>query len=260
MAEIKVLVLRTAGTNCDQELCYAFEIAGAKAETVHVNRLIAEPNMMADFQILALPGGFSYGDDIAAGKILANQLIHHFREQVKQFIDSDKLVLGICNGFQVLVKAGILPGLPNANGNGVKLQTTITYNDSGKFEDRWVYLNPGTDKCVFIEPGRRVYLPIAHGEGKVCFADEAVLEKVRADGQAAFRYVDKDGNYSDYPVNPNGSTDHIAGLCDPTGRVLGLMPHPERFVHKTHHPRWTREQIDEPDGLSIFTNAVKYFK
>jgi len=283
MAQVKVIVLRTAGTNCDEETCHAFQLAGAQAQRVHVNRLIEEPRLLHNYQILALPGGFSYGDDIAAGKILANQLIHHFRAQVEEFIAADKLVIGICNGFQVLVKAGILPGLnepalaargyaahqehahaaqdytTQEGGNGAIQQATITYNDSGKFEDRWVYLEPGTDKCVFINPGERIYLPVAHGEGKVCFAEEAILEQVKKDGLVAFRYVDKEGNFGGYPVNPNGSTDHIAGLCDPTGRVLGLMPHPERHVHPTHHPRWTREKRDKGDGLNIFENAVKYF-
>jgi len=230
-------------------------LSGASVERVHVNRLIEQPDLLAQYQIMAIPGGFSYGDDIAAGKILANQLIHHFQQEVREFIQADKLVLGICNGFQVLVKAGILPGQTNGTATG----TTITYNDSGKFEDRWVSLEPGTDKCVFIEPGQRIYLPVAHGEGKVCFVDESLLEQVQANNQVAFRYVDKDGKFGDYPVNPNGSTDHIAGLCDTTGRVMGWMPHPERFVHKTHHPRWTRETINQADGMSIFTNAVNYF-
>jgi len=262
MARIKVMVLRTAGTNCDEETCYAFELAGALAERVHVNRLIADAKLLQQYQILALPGGFSYGDDIAAGKILANQLVHHFRRAVEQFISAEKLVLGICNGFQVLVKAGILPGLNGAGNSAPSTaaqQTTIASNDSGKFEDRWVYLQPGTDKCVFIDAGRHIYLPVAHAEGKVCFAEPALLERIRADGQVAFRYVDRKGDCADYPVNPNGSTDHIAGLCDATGRVLGLMPHPERFVHVTHHPRWTREKIEYAHGLSIFVNAVKYF-
>ena len=263
MAQVKVLVLRTAGTNCDMETCHAFSLAGAVTERVHVNRLIEQPNLLADFQVLALPGGFSYGDDIAAGKILANQLIHHFREQVQQFITADKLVIGICNGFQVLVKAGLLGGLNNsssgADQDATLQQATITYNDSGKFEDRWVYLAAGTDKCVFVNPGQRIYLPVAHGEGKVCFTDEHLKQQVIEAGQVAYRYVDGEGNIGAYPVNPNGSTDHIAGLCDSTGRVLGLMPHPERFVHKTHHPRWTRETIDQPDGLSLFINAVNYF-
>lgn len=257
MSNIKVLVLRTAGTNCDQETCHAFQLAGAQAEALHVNRLIEQPNLLDHYQILALPGGFSYGDDIAAGKILANQLIHHLRDAVRRFIDANKLVLGICNGFQVLVKAGILPNLPGQNGTA---QATITYNDSGKYEDRWVYLQPATDKCVFIQPGQRLYLPVAHGEGKVCFAHPEILEQIKAEGQIAFRYVDENGNFGDFPINPNGSTDHIAGLCDPTGRVLGLMPHPERFVHKTHHPRWTRMEIQQPGGLTIFINSVQYFR
>ena len=263
MTQVRVLVLRAAGTNCDQETCFAFELAGAEAVCVHVNRLMAEPQLLNDYQVLALPGGFSYGDDIAAGKILANQLVHHFRGAVQEFIAADKLVLGICNGFQVLVKAGLLPGL---NGDGANShneagqQVTITYNDSGKFEDRWVYLEPGTDKCVFINKNERIYLPIAHGEGKVCFPETAMLGQVQEANLVAFRYVDAEGGFGEYPVNPNGSTNHIAGLCDPTGRVLGLMPHPERNVHLTHHPRWTREKPDKPDGLSVFENAVRYFE
>lgn len=258
MAQIKVLVLRTAGTNCDGETCHAFGLAGAVSETVHVNQLIANPALLDEYQILALPGGFSYGDDIAAGKILANQLIHHFRDAVSRFIAADKLVLGICNGFQVLVKAGILPGAAEGEtGNGI--EATITHNDSGKFEDRWAYLQPGTSKCVFLNSDQRIYLPVAHGEGKVRFANDAVFDRVKANGQIALRYVDANGEFGDYPVNPNGSTDHIAGLCDATGRVLGLMPHPERFVHRTHHPRWTRESIEVADGMMIFDNAVKYF-
>ncbi len=261
MPNVKVLVLRTAGTNCDLETSHAFKLAGAETESVHVNKLIAEPGLLSNYQILALPGGFSYGDDIAAGKILANQLIHHFREQVREFIDADKLVIGICNGFQVLVKAGLLPGLTDEQFANVGLQqATLTYNDCGKFEDRWVYLEPGTDKCVFVRPGQRIYLPIAHGEGKVCFAEEGILKSVQDNGQVAFRYVDKDGQFGGFPVNPNGSTDHIAGLCDSTGRVLGLMPHPERFVEVTQHPRWTREKLERADGLGIFVNAVDYFK
>jgi phosphoribosylformylglycinamidine synthase len=254
----KVLVLRTAGTNCDQETCHAFELAGAHTESLHVNRLIQQPDLLDAYQILAIPGGFSYGDDIAAGRILANQLMHYFRDAVMRFIDNDKLVLGICNGFQVLVKAGLLPGVENES-PGEAQQATITHNDSGKFEDRWVYLEPGSEKCVFISRGQRIYLPIAHGEGKVCFANDELAYQVQDSGQVGFRYVNAEGEFGEYPVNPNGSADHIAGLCDPTGRVFGLMPHPERFVHPTHHPRWTREAIEQPDGLTIFNNAVNYF-
>jgi phosphoribosylformylglycinamidine synthase I len=257
MATLKVIVLRAAGINCDQETLHAFQSVGAQAQTVHINRLIDKPEMLDDYQILVLPGGFSYGDDIAAGKILAGQLLHHLQEAITKFVDSDKLVLGICNGFQILVKAGLLPG--KLDDQTTTQNTTIAYNDSGKFEDRWVHLEPGSENCVFITPGQRLYLPIAHGEGKVCFANEGLHQKIIGNKQIAFRYVDQNGNFGSYPINPNGSNDHIAGLCDSTGRILGLMPHPERNIHKTHHPRWTRETIEHPDGRTIFQNAINYF-
>jgi len=194
---------------------------------------------------------------VAAGKILANQVRHHLSEQVKKFIADGKLVLGICNGFQVLVKAGILPGF--ADGSGAN-DVTITYNDSGKFEDRWVYLAPAAERCVFINKGQRLYLPIAHGEGKVVTKNSA-LEKLKAEGHIAFRYVDENGSEGSFPINPNGSAESIAALTDSTGRVLGLMPHPERHVRKTQHPRWTRmKDGDGADGMTIFNNAVKYIR
>ncbi|MHC4680902.1 MAG: phosphoribosylformylglycinamidine synthase subunit PurQ, partial [Planctomycetota bacterium] len=189
------------------------------------------------------------------GKILANQIVHHLLEPIQSFIDQGKLVLGICNGFQVLVKAGILPG---RSSDERQEEVTITYNDSAKFEDRWVYLAPQTDRCVFIEPGRQIYLPIAHGEGKVVVKDEATLEQFKSEGHVAFKYVDANGREGDYPVNPNGSVDSIAGLTDATGRVLGLMPHPERFVRPTQHPRWSRSETIDSDGMTIFSNAVRY--
>ncbi|UCE98857.1 MAG: phosphoribosylformylglycinamidine synthase I [Planctomycetota bacterium] len=257
MAQIKAVVLRAAGINCDMETEYALEASGAKAERVHINRMIEDRKLLSQYQILVFPGGFSYGDDVAAGKILANQVIHHLAGAVQKFIDDGKLVLGICNGFQVLVKAGILPGNSSAKEQAV----TITYNDSGKFEDRWTYLAPQTDRCVFIDPGQQIYLPIAHGEGKVVTTDEATLEKLRSDGHIAFKYVDKDGREGPYPVNPNGSMDSIAGLTDSTGRVLGLMPHPERHIRHTQHPHWSRLKDKKGgDGMTMFTNAVKYVK
>ena len=263
MQEVKAIVLRAAGINCDLETEYALALAGAKAKRLHINAIIARPDVLEACQILVFPGGFSYGDDVAAGKILANQVIHHLSDAVRKFIEDGKLVLGICNGFQVLVKAGILPGVVNnesqAKGNG--RQVTITYNDSGKFEDRWVYLQPGTERCVFIEPGKRIYLPIAHGEGKVVTENDEVLEKLKSRGHIGFRYVDANGDYGQYPVNPNGSTDSIAGLTDATGRVLGLMPHPERFVRHTQHPHWSRlKDKDRADGMTIFNNAVRFVK
>ena len=258
MAEIRAIVLRAAGINCDMETEYSLELAGAKAQRVHINRIIEDKSALEKFQILVFPGGFSYGDDVAAGKILANQTVHHLYEPIQKFIDDGKLVLGICNGFQVLVKAGILPG-----GNSTKYQkeVTITYNDSGKFEDRWVYLVPQTDKCIFIELGRQIYLPIAHAEGKVVTYDKAILENLKSQGHVAFKYVDADGNEGGYPVNPNGSVDSIAGLTDTTGRVLGLMPHPERHVRPTQHPHWSRlKNRRDGDGMTIFNNAVRFIQ
>lgn len=255
MAEVRALVLRAAGVNCDMETHHALELAGARTDRVHVNRLIEDKGLLDRYHIVVFPGGFSYGDDVAAGRILANQIVHHLADPIRRFIDDGKLVLGICNGFQVLVKMGVLPG----NGAFRQEHVTITYNDSGKFEDRWVHLLPQTDRCVFIEPQRQIYLPVAHGEGKVVTADTETLDRLKSEGFIAYRYVGPDGEEGPYPINPNGSAESIAGLTDSTGRVMGLMPHPERFVRRTQHPHWTRlgEDLD-PDGIKIFRNAVRY--
>jgi len=263
MGEVKAIVLRAAGINCDCETEHALNLAGAHAERVHINRVIEKPQLLDTYHIIVFPGGFSYGDDVAAGRILANQVIHHLYDIMKRFIEHGKLVLGICNGFQVLVKARILPGWGDGNTAAAERSVTVTYNDSGKFEARWVYLEPGTDACVFIEQGRRIYLPIAHGEGKVVTKDDETLKKLKEQNQIAFRYVDKDGNEGDFPINPNGSVDSIAGLTDVTGRVLGLMPHPERFVRFTQHPHWGRLEKDKEtngDGMTIFNNAVSFVR
>jgi len=258
MIEVKAVVLRAAGINCDMETEYALELAGAKAQRVHINRIIEDKSALEQFHILVIPGGFSYGDDVAAGKILANQIVHHLYEPIQKFIEDGKLVLGICNGFQVLVKAGILPGDGSAKRQE---QVSITYNDSGKFEDRWVYLAPQTEKCIFIELGRQIYLPVAHAEGKVVVKNPDILEKLRTNRHIAFKYVDENGKEGKYPVNPNGSVDSIAGLTDTTGRILGLMPHPERHVRPNQHPHWTRlKNKNGGDGMTIFNNAVKYIR
>jgi phosphoribosylformylglycinamidine synthase I len=257
MTDVKAIVFRAAGINCDLETQFTLELAGAQADRVHINRMIEDKSLLDQYQIMVIPGGFSYGDDVSAGKILANQIKHHLSEQVRKFVADGKLVLGICNGFQVLVKAGILPFFEE----GAQQSVTITYNDSNKYEDRWVYLQPQTDRCVFIEQGRRIYLPVAHGEGKIVAKDNQTLEKLQNEKYIAFKYVDAEGNECGFPVNPNGSVASIAGFTDSTGRILGLMPHPERHIRFTQHPRWTRQKEQkDPDGMTIFNNAVKYVK
>ncbi len=258
VAKPKVIVLRTGGTNCDRETAHAFNMCGASSDLVHINELSRREKSLRDFQILALPGGFTYGDDIASGKILANEIKYRLGEELKDFIDKGRLVIGICNGFQVLVKAGILPGI---NGNGI--EASLSFNDSGKFEDRWTYLGTkGGARCVWTKGIKKIiYLPVAHGEGKFIPKDKKVLSSLKRNGQIVFQYIDEKGSIARYPYNPNGSVDGIAGICDTTGRVLGMMPHPERHVLGTQHPRWTREGLKGfGDGLSIFKNGVNYVK
>jgi phosphoribosylformylglycinamidine synthase I len=259
MASPRVLILRAPGTNCDRETAFAFEQAGGRAEVVHVNRLLENPHLPRDYQILCVPGGFSYGDDIAAGRILANQIRHHLDETLAEFKSAGKLILGVCNGFQALIKSGVL--LPDdAEG---RTPATLTMNDSGKFEDRWVQLAVTGDKCVFLSGVERMYLPVAHAEGKFVARNSDALAALDRGGQLALRYVTSTsaGNGDvPYPENPNGSVANIAGVCDETGRVLGLMPHPERHIDPTQHPRWTRGEAKERgDGLAVFENAVRYF-
>jgi phosphoribosylformylglycinamidine synthase I len=264
MAQPKVMVLRTAGTNCDKETAFAFETAGALARLVHINELARREKDLADYQILAIPGGFSYGDDIASGKILANELKYKIEEGLQRFIGDGKLVIGICNGFQILVKSGLLP---NLSGGFQAIESTLTLNDSDKFEDRWVYLkNPNnknkSSKCIWTAGiDRIIELPVAHGEGKFIPKDKGVLRSLKENGMIVFEYVDANGRRSGYPQCPNGSVENIAGICDPTGRIFGLMPHPERHISRYQHPCWTRKKTKEAgDGLAIFENGVRFAK
>lgn len=267
----RVIVLRAPGTNCDAETAFAFERAGARPERVHLFRLLEQPHTLRDFQILCIPGGFSYGDDVGAGVIFADRL-RAIAEILGEYLQGDKLVLGICNGFQVLLKAGVLPD--GASGwppdPSQPPQATLTWNDNGRYTARWVHLATAGSRSVFLKGLERLELPIAHGEGKIAVRTPLVVDQWNAQGQIALRYAQPNGSSEGavdpaaplgFPYNPNGSEANIAGLCDATGRVLGLMPHPERHIFPTQHPQWTRREVQPEvgDGMHLFTNAVAYF-
>ena len=261
----KVLILRTAGTNCDIETEVAFQLAGATTDLVHIQNLISSKTDLTNYQILAIPGGFSYGDDIAAGILLAVEMKHKLRDTLNQFVANNKLIIGICNGFQVLVRTGLLPGVDKIDEKSDLAQSaTLAMNTSAKFECRWVELDTQQSPCVFTKGIKsQLYLPVAHAEGRFTAPDN-VLTELELSSQVVFRYSNggqSSTNETEYPYNPNGSDADIAGICDETGRIFGLMPHPERFLTKYNHPRWTREDLpEEGDGLAIFKNAVDYVK
>jgi len=255
---VKVLVLRTAGTNCNEETAYAFARFGARVTQAHVNSVVSGKVKLSHFHILVLSGGFSHGDDIASGRILANELRLKLGDDIRKFIAAGKLVIGICNGFQILAKAGILPGLGSKG-----QEATLFHNDSAKFEARWTHLSAEGSKCVWTKGlPRRIFLPVAHGEGKFIPLNARVLKKIEDNGQVVFRYCAPDGKKPSYPQNPNGSIADIAGICDTTGRVLGLMPHPERHLVFEQHPFWTRLPKGPVlgDGARIFENGINYIK
>lgn len=273
MVSPRVCVLRAPGTNCDVETAFAFETCGGKPERVHLFRLLEQPALLDEFQIVCIPGGFSYGDDIGAGVIFSRQLRGALGESIGRFLRADKLMLGICNGFQVLLKAGILPGggetwpIPEDQ----PPDATLTWNDNGKYTALWVRLGVEAPRNIFLRGITEIELPVAHGEGRIAVREPGVIDSWRKKGQIALCYRSRDGGQArsaavaadtilPFPENPNGSLANIAGLSDASGRVLGLMPHPERFLHATQHPQWTRRQLTgSGDGLKIFRNAVEYF-
>jgi phosphoribosylformylglycinamidine synthase len=257
MSEPKAVVLRAAGINCDQEARAACEKAGFRTDVVHVNRFIERPELLREYHFLIVPGGFSYGDDLGAGKVLANELKSRLMGDLRQFVQDGKLILGICNGFQIIVKAGLLPD--PLDGSSSRL--TLANNDSGRFEDRWIRLKVSSTKSEFLKEEEVLELPIAHGEGKFLPRDLEALGRWEQGGQLVLKYVDPEGREAGYPWNPNGSVAAVAGMCDPSGRVLGLMPHPERFQDVVNHPQWTRRGAAlQPDGLKFFRNAREYVK
>jgi phosphoribosylformylglycinamidine synthase len=265
----KVLVLTGFGLNCDHETAYAFELAGAKAQRAHINALIAGDVRLEDFQILAFGGGFSWGDDHGAGVIQALRLKTNLGDKLLEFVAAEKLVIGICNGFQTLVNLGLLPGIDN---DYTRRSVALTYNDCGNFRDQWVTvaINPDSP-CVFIKGIETLDMPIRHGEGKFYTRDQT-LQALRDNHQVAMQYALPDGQPAGgaFPHNPNGSLADIAGICDPTGRVFGLMPHPEAYNHPTNHPDWVRQREEKQRsgvdpagrvgaGIRVFENAVACF-
>lgn len=275
MSSPRVCVLRAPGTNCEVETAHAFELAGASADKIHLFRLIERPSLLKQYQVLCIPGGFSYGDDIGAGVIFSRQLRGTLNQAMREFLTEDKLVLGICNGFQVILKAGLLMrrGIECDKESQFEDKLTLTWNDSGRYTDRWVRLKVTSARSVFLRNMDEFDVPIAHAEGRVAVASDSVLHDLRTQqsiavcywSDAAARMSEKTGDPTSLeklapPDNPNGSVANIAGISDATGRVLGLMPHPERFLFATQHPQWTRRRMTgEGAGLQLFRNAVDYF-
>jgi phosphoribosylformylglycinamidine synthase subunit PurQ / glutaminase len=269
MAKVKALVLSGNGINCERETAFACQAAGASAaDIVPIWDLVAGEARLGDYQLLCLPGGFLDGDDLGAARAGANRFRHaqiqgggqHLWEEIQGFVTAGKLVIGICNGFQLMVKLGLLPAFPGGLG---RQDVTLTFNDSGRFEDRWVELNVDPKSpCVFTRGLDRIALPIRHGEGKLLTQTEALSAQLAAQHLVPLHYVDPatGAPTEAYPQNPNGSPGGAAALCDPTGRLFGLMPHPECYLHRTHHPRWTRlpNLPEEGQGLALFRNAVRY--
>ncbi|MDX2447764.1 MAG: phosphoribosylformylglycinamidine synthase subunit PurQ [Desulfobacterales bacterium] len=275
MKAVNVLVLTGYGLNCDNETAYAFELAGASAQRVHINALIAGAVSLSDFQILVFGGGFSWGDDHGAGVIQAVRMKTSIGRELFGFIEKGNLVMGICNGFQTLVNLGLLPGfdLTGRQPENAQRSVAVTFNDCGNFRDQWVNMRVNTESpCVYTRGLTDLELPVRHGEGKF-FTDIETLKRLTDNQQVALRYALPDGRPADqaFPCNPNGSIDDIAGICDPTGRIFGLMPHPEAYNHWTNHPDWPlmkekRKRKGEPlpsgltPGLKMLANGVEYFK
>ncbi len=254
----EVCVLKTDGINCDEEMAYAFKVAGANPQTVHINQLRSGEQKLNQFQILAIPGGFSYGDDIASGKVLATELTSYLSDQLQDFVGKEKPIIGVCNGFQVLVRTGLLP-----NRKLNEQQVTLAENEVGRFECRWIDLAVGKSVCKFVRPedfsDEPLPMQTAHGEGRF-FGDENDIRKLKENGQVVFRYTTSDSEMPiSYPDNPNGAVDNIAGICDPSGLVIGMMPHPERSV-VAFHPHRDRTEEARIAANTIFRNIVNFAK
>lgn len=264
---IKICILRAGGTNCDLETKRSLDsFEGVESEIVRINQLGEDKNLL-EYEGLVIPGGFSYGDHIRAGAVFANKIISELEEGIKKFAENGGIILGICNGFQVLIETGLLPGL---KGNGQRDKAALAINESAKYECRWIHLRPeNRGNCVFTRgiDEDNLFVPVAHNEGRFILQkeeEEELLKKLYENDQVVFRYSDKKGNPADkkYPENPNGSTHDIAGICDPSGKIFGLMPHPERAFYGLQLPNWTnqKEPPKHADGKLIFDSMVNYLK
>ncbi len=253
MSAPRVTVLRTAGTNCDAELVRAFEMAGGSPSLLHLEEVVAKPALLREADVLAFPGGFTYGDDVASGAVFAVKLRARLLEPLLRCVEEGRLVFGVCNGFQILVRAGLLPGM---DGPGTPGEAALGFNDSARFEDRWVSLEGTSDRCPWVPRGTLIDCPVAHGEGKFVPRDGDVLRRLDENGQVVLRYRMPAGvPPGTWPHNPNGSVSDIAGVCDPTGRIFGLMPHPERNILPWHHPGRRGAS-----GLPVFGNAIRWVR
>jgi phosphoribosylformylglycinamidine synthase I len=275
MIPVRACVLTGYGLNCDYETDFSLKLAGAESHRIHINELIegarsGEGPLLDHYHILVLGGGFSWGDDHGAGVLFASKLKFNMGDRIEKFVLDGKLVIGICNGFQSLVNLGLLPGF---DGKYRERRVALTYNDAGNFINTWVNLKVNPESpCIFTRGLTHIELPVRHGEGKF-FASRRDIEQLSQANQVVMQYADQHGDEADgrWPMNPNGSLKDIAGICDPTGRIFGLMPHPEAFHHYTHHPDWTRRRAalrrknaglprQEGDGLAVFRNAVEYMR
>jgi phosphoribosylformylglycinamidine synthase subunit PurQ / glutaminase len=263
-ADVRALVITGFGLNCEAETAHAFAMAGARCTQVHLNDLLTGDGPSLDaFHVLAFIGGFSFGDHLGAGAVFANRVRCRMWEPLRRFVDDGRLVIGICNGFQTLTRLGLLPHRP---ADPYAREVSLTWNERGVFHDAWVTLTVDPDSpSVFLRGIDRIELPVRHGEGRLVCAGDAVRQTLEDQHLVAMRYADPATGEptADYPHNPNGSDLQAAALSDPSGRILGLMPHPEAFLHPYNHPRWTRRRLDGPlpehgEGLRLFHNAVRF--
>jgi phosphoribosylformylglycinamidine synthase subunit PurQ / glutaminase len=265
VSDVPVLIITGYGLNCEVESAYAWELAGARPDLVHLSDLMAHPVRLRDYAALMFIGGFAYGDHMTSGHVFALRVKHRMSEELSRFIDQGKLVLGVCNGFQIMIKLGLLPG---TDGERFSQKLALMQNDCGAFQNRWVRLvfEPPSP-CVFTRGLETMPLPIRHGEGKIFTLDKVLLRRLEEEGCVACRYAHWETGQAtqQYPHNPNGSLQAIAGLCDPTGRIFGLMPHPEAYLYPENHPQWDLQKVrgtlpQQGLGLQLFRNAVAYLQ